>query len=201
MAKRPVYQFKISLDYIQPTIWRRIQLSDLSTFWDLHVAIQDTMGWFDCHLHSFSIKNPNTNKSEMIGIPDSDFEDMMPTEAGWEKKIREYFSEQNSQCIYEYDFGDGWEHIIQFEGIYEKVEGEKYPICLGGENACPPEDVGGYHGYENFVNIMADKKHPEYEEMLEWYGEEYNPRNANINQIKFSNARKRLNNLWADMGI
>lgn len=159
------------------------------------------MGWLDCHLHNFSIKTPYTNEIENIGIPDPEFDDSMPTKPDWENKLKNYFSIENSKCMYVYDFGDHWEHIIKFEGVYDKVEGKKYPICLGGENACPPEDVGGYPGYENFVNIMSDKNHSEYESMLEWYGSIYEPRNANINHIKFDNARKRLNDLLSTMTI
>ena len=76
MAKgfRTVYQFKITLRGIRPPIWRRIQVPDNYTFWDLHVAIQDAMGWFDAHLHAFEVANPITGFAEEIGIPDEDFD-------------------------------------------------------------------------------------------------------------------------------
>jgi hypothetical protein len=54
MADR-VYQFKITLLEISPKIWRRIQVPEKYSFWDLHVAIQDAMGWDDMHLHVFKI--------------------------------------------------------------------------------------------------------------------------------------------------
>ncbi|OIN82957.1 plasmid pRiA4b ORF-3 family protein [Francisella sp. TX07-6608] len=200
MATRHVYQFKISLDCIKPTIWRRIQISDLATFWDLHVAIQDSMGWFDCHLHQFTIKNPNTSESIRIGISDPDFDDMLPTKAGWDIKIREYFTKNNPKCEYEYDFGDGWGHVIKFEGQQEKIGGVKYPVCLDGENACPPEDVGGYWGYEDFVKIMTDENHERYDNMLEWFGEKYDPKKFDASKVKFSNARRRLNQILSYNG-
>lgn len=201
MATRPVYQFKISLDCIKPTIWRRIQISDLATFWDLHVAIQDTMGWFDCHLHQFNIKDPIADKSIRIGIPDPEFDDMLPTEAGWDLKIRDYFTKDNPKCEYEYDFGDSWGHVIEFEGSKEKISGKKYPICLDGKNACPPEDVGGYWGYEDFVKIMSDESHEEYDAMYEWFGEKYDPKKFDASIIKFSNAKRRLNKMLSYNGI
>lgn len=49
MAARKVFQFKITLLGVEPVVWRRIQISDLCSFWDLHVAIQDAMGWLDYH--------------------------------------------------------------------------------------------------------------------------------------------------------
>ena len=78
MRKRfnKVYQFKISLKGIRPPIWRRIQVPETYTFWDLHVAIQDSMGWLDCHLHEFEIIDPSTGMKVEIGIPIEDDFDM-----------------------------------------------------------------------------------------------------------------------------
>ncbi len=91
-----VYQFKIILQGIKPPIWRRIQVPENYTFWDLHVAIQDARGWTDTHLHNFVIKNPLTGRREEIGIPDDDFHDMRIS-PGWKKKIANYFSNQNDK--------------------------------------------------------------------------------------------------------
>ena len=71
-----VYQFKISLDNISPSVWRRIQVPETYTFWDLHVAIQDSMGWLDYHLHQFETKNPKTGAKEIIGIPEEIYDDV-----------------------------------------------------------------------------------------------------------------------------
>ena len=150
MAKHPVLQFKITLQNITPLIWRRIQISNQCTFWGLHVAIQDAMGWTDSHLHEFKVINPATGKKEYIyiGIPDDEGEDVHPMLAGWEVKVEHYMrSEANQKMFYLYDFGDSWEHLIEFEGEHDK-QIDKYPVCLAGERACPPEDVGGIPGYE-----------------------------------------------------
>lgn len=77
-----VYQFKITLENIKPLIWRRIQVPENYSFWDLHVAIQDAMGWLDCHLHQFYVNNPNTGEPMLIGIPDDEYSDDIPTLAG-----------------------------------------------------------------------------------------------------------------------
>ncbi len=81
-----VYQFKITLKEIKPPLWRRIQVPATYSFWDLHVAIQDSMGWTDTHLHNFEILNPVTHRLDEIGIPDTEFfeNDIKP---GWKKKI------------------------------------------------------------------------------------------------------------------
>ena len=124
---RKVLQFRISLVDTIPEIWRRIQISDQCTFWDLHVALQDSMGWEDCHLHQFILYAPKNKVKEApiyIGIPDD--EDILDnagihTLAGWDIKVSEYLSTYNP-FGYIYDFGDSWEHYIEFEGIYTQVE-------------------------------------------------------------------------------
>ncbi|MDH4028917.1 MAG: plasmid pRiA4b ORF-3 family protein, partial [Nitrospirota bacterium] len=102
-----VYQFKITLKEVKPPIWRRIQVPDIYSFWDLHVAIQDSMGWTDTHLHHFEILNPSKGLMEEIGIPDEDYIDKSIL-AGWKHKIAKYFTSDNNKGNYLYDYGDGW---------------------------------------------------------------------------------------------
>jgi hypothetical protein len=192
--RRGVLQFKISLKGISPPIWRRIQISDLSTFWALHVAIQDSMGWSDSHLHDFITTNPKTGAPEHIGIPEEVYGEMgedYDTLASWDIKIKDYFSDHRSSMIYLYDFGDDWEHLIEFEGIREKGEKQKYPLCLDGERSCPPEDVGGIWGYKDFLKTIKNPSDPEYAQMKEWAGAFFTEK-FDSNKVKFDNANQRL---------
>ena len=95
--------------------------------------------------------------------------------------------------IYEYDFGDGWEHELLIEKILPLEEGKAYPVCLTGKRACPPEDCGGIWGYSDFLEAVQDPDHPEHEEMLDWAGGEFDPAvfdlqevNAELKEIKLS---------------
>lgn len=118
--KNLVYQFKISLKGISAPIWRRIQVPQSYSFWDFHVALQDALGWFDCHLHIFRIMNPETEEIEEIGIPDDQpFEDDRPCLPGWDVPLSIYFRKSGTRADYEYDFGDGWEHAVVLEEIYK----------------------------------------------------------------------------------
>ena len=191
---RQVFQFKISLQEIEPLIWRRIQISDLCTFWSLHVVIQDALGWQDYHLHEFTVIDPLNSSTIKIGIPFDDDPDEYRPLAGWELKVAP-FLEKNSTMLYEYDFGDSWQHTIKFEGKFDKEPGNKYPICLGGQRSCPPEDVGGSHGYAMFLKSIKDKKHPEHKNNLRWIGGKFDPEHFNIAEIKFSNPSYRLNRM------
>ncbi len=186
-----VYQFKITLIRIKPPIWRRIQVPEIYTFWDLHVAIQDSMGWTDTHLHHFWIKNPATGIREEVGIPDEDLIDMaiLP---GWKRKIANYFSSQNDKAEYIYDYGDDWRHSIKLEKILERSEGIDYPICTRGARACPPEDCGGIWGYQNFLEAIMDSGNPQHEELLDWVGGDFNSEFFDVKDVIFDDPKKRL---------
>ncbi|HVX15912.1 MAG TPA: plasmid pRiA4b ORF-3 family protein [Pirellulales bacterium] len=161
-----LFQFKITLLDIKPAIWRRIQIPDC-TLPDLHEFIQAAFGWWNYHLHLFEI----VGTTYMEPDPDGDdwgmeFEDergvllskLLPKSA---KRVR---------WIYEYDFGDSWRHEVLFEGFPPADPKAKYPLCLEGARACPPEDCGGWPGYVNYLEAIADPKHPEHRDMLRWRG-------------------------------
>ena len=188
-----IYQFKIELLEITPTIWRRILVPEKYSFWDLHVAIQDAMGWQDYHLHNFSILKNVFLGAVSIGIPDNEgFADAEPQLTGWETPISDYFDEVGMQADYEYDFGDDWQHKITFEAILEKEKGVKYPRCIDGARACPPEDCGGSYGYESLLEIIANPKHKEYKGMLSWLGGKFDPEKFNPATVKFDNPKQRF---------
>lgn len=198
MAKEPklVYRFQIALLGIDPAVWRRIEVPASYSFWDLHVAIQDAMGWLDYHLHVFNLYPKHKRKPVQIGIPDDDF--MAHIEAGWDTLLSTYFTEPGQTAEYEYDFGDGWLHRILFEGILLPEEGATYPRCLAGEQACPPEDCGGVGGYLHLLDTLSDPKSEEHDDMVAWLkGHQTNDHPFDPNEFKretvvFSDPKKRF---------
>lgn len=190
--KSLVYQFRVSLRDIDPPIWRRIQVPARYSFWDFHVALQDSMGWLDYHLHMFRTADPGSRQVVEIGIPDDEpFEDDTPCLPGWEIPIAAYFLEPGTRADYEYDFGDSWEHEILLEDIVERVPKQRYPKCLAGARACPPEDCGGVSGYEDLLAIIADPLHEEYESMMEWLGGQFAPDAFDPRRVRFDSPSKR----------
>jgi Plasmid pRiA4b ORF-3-like protein len=188
-----VYQFKISLDGIKPKIWRRIQIPEVYTFWDFHVAIQDAMGWLDCHLHQFWVINPKTSHNDIIGIPmDDGWEDEIRPLPGWKTPISSYFSLSNKRATYEYDFGDSWKHKILLEKVLPIEPAVKYPRCLAGGRSCPPEDCGGVWGYEELLEIMKDPGHEEHKKRMEWVGGHFDPENFKPDLVQFADPMERL---------
>jgi hypothetical protein len=161
-----IYQFKITLLDIKPAIWRRIQVPDC-TLADLHEYIQAAFGWWNYHMHQFDIDG------ERYGPPapdDMDFGLEMIDETGVTLSKLIPKSGRKSRWIYEYDFGDGWRHEVLFEGFPPADPKAKYPQCVEGARACPPEDCGGPWGYADYLTAIADPQHERHEELLEWRG-------------------------------
>jgi hypothetical protein len=165
-----LFQFKITLLDIKPAIWRRIQVQDC-TLVDLHEHIQTVMGWENYHLHQFDIDGVRYSQPAPDGDDfDMDFED--ETDILLSQLIPK--SDRPSRWIYAYDFGDDWRHEVQFEGSPAADPKAKYPLCLEGERACPPEDCGGPWGFADYLKALADRQHEQHEELLEWRGP-FNP--------------------------
>jgi len=176
-AFEKVYQLKLYIKGIRPQIWRRVQVPENYTFLDLHYAIQAVMDWDDYHLHEFEMPDPRIGIPVKIGVKDDDFEDffersVVPED---EVKISDFFTLGNKAALYAYDFGDNWQVKIRLEKILSREEGVKYPICTAGKRAAVPEDSGGVWGYLYKLEILEDPSHPEYEDVVEWMGEDFDP--------------------------
>lgn len=194
MAKKfdEVYEFKIALCGIEPTVWRRIQVPASYSFWELHVAIQDAMGWLDSHLHVFRVQNPASGEQEQIGIPDEEsFADDDGVHRGRGLAIAEYFSPDNRAAEYEYDLGDSWAHDVLLERIVPREKGVRYPRCLAGSRACPPEDCGGVGGFEELLEAISDPEHEDHESMLAWVGGAFDPERFDPAQVRFDDPDRR----------
>lgn len=189
-----VHQFKITLDDTKPPIWRRIQLPGDASFWDLHCAINDAMGWEDAHLHEFRLGGKRNGLQ--IGIPmESDMpwgDD--PGLVGWDVPVATHLAQPGARGTYLYDFGDGWSHTVLLEAIVPREARTKYPRCLAGARACPPEDCGGIPGYQLICAALADpsKAGEEARELLEWIGDDFDPEAFDPAKVKFSSAARRL---------
>ncbi|MBO0347668.1 plasmid pRiA4b ORF-3 family protein [Phormidium pseudopriestleyi FRX01] len=174
-----IYQLKITLRGIRPPIWRRVQVSSDYTLADLHQVIQVSMDWGDCHLHSFNIQG------EEYGMPMDDdfgFGDMEMNDET-RVKLSKIIPGEKFKFSYLYDFGDSWEHEILVEKVLPPDPDVKYPICIKATRACPPDDSGGPWGYQDFLEVVQNKNHPDHEEMLDWVGGSFDPEEANLDEI------------------
>jgi len=85
--------------------------------------------------------------------------------------------------VYEYDFGDGWQHKIVVEKVQPPEESVQYPRCISGRRACPPEDCGGPYGYPEFLEALHDPNHPEHQMYSDWIGGEFDPEEFDLQEI------------------
>lgn len=174
--KRPqdqIFKLHIALEGTSPLVWRRILVPGLFTLEALNSVFQLVMGWQMKHLYDYEINGARYTE------PD-DFDDT-PVKSVAASLASATVAQTAFQ--YTYDFGDDWRHIITIEEIMSRDENMSYPICIGGENACPPEDCGGPHGFEEFKQHLADPKDPEHLEILRWVGGYYDPKSFDANRI------------------
>jgi len=172
-----IYQIKVTLRGSKPPIWRRIQVEADTTLAELHAILQAVMGWWDYHLHQFVIGGT------YYGVPHPDYMVDMIDEN--EVPLNEV-ADAGSKFIYEYDFGDSWQHVLQVEKILEPEPGQRYPVCVKGRRAAPPEDFGGIPMYNYFMEALRNPEHPDYPgnpELLEWLGDEFDPAAFDLEEI------------------
>lgn len=169
----PIFQLKISLEHISPPIWRRVQTDDCSLD-ELHEIIQTTMGWEDMHMYAFVIEGKEYGNLKRGGDFEHDSRSI---------RLSELVEQGHTRFRYDYDFGEDWKHIIEIEKTLPAEEGVRYPRCVKGERACPPEDCGGPYGYPDFLDKIQDPKHEEHEDTLEWVGGEFDPEEFDLEEV------------------
>ncbi|HEY3692620.1 MAG TPA: plasmid pRiA4b ORF-3 family protein [Pseudonocardiaceae bacterium] len=158
MPVRPsIHTIKVSLRYMKPPIWRRLQVPSTTSLAELHDIIQAAMGWYDCHLHQF----------EVNGVHYADTNHML---ADTTDEARRTLAEMRAgdRLAYWYDFGDDWWHDIIVESLDRADPALTYPRCVNGRRAAPPEDSGGPWGFVELMRALSDEKHPEHEMYLDW---------------------------------
>ncbi|MFZ2385490.1 MAG: plasmid pRiA4b ORF-3 family protein [Candidatus Omnitrophota bacterium] len=175
--KTAVYQFKISLNYVSPSVWRLFQVKSDITLHRLATTILLVMGWDGGHLHQFRIGDTE------YGIPHEDYEEDNQPEDERRVRLSDIPQDVLGDFTFEYDFGDGWEHMVVLERVLVPEKGVKYPVCIDGARSCPPEDCGGPRGYEDFLKAIRNRRHPEHKHMLEWIGGEFDPEEFDLEGI------------------
>lgn len=171
------YLLKIQLLDIEPKIWRSFIVPGTITLDRLHDVIQIVMGWTDSHLHAFTIgKKRYTEYPEYRddGLPCGKY------------RLGDLIKQKGRIFLYEYDFGDCWNHQITVENSrYFAPESGAELECLEGERACPPEDVGGVPGYFEFCTALKIPNHEDHERYMEWSGGDYDSEAFDVHAVNW----------------
>ncbi len=184
-----IARLKITLDDVQPKVLRRVEVPFDLRLDRLHLVIQAAMGWTNSHLYEFRIGDIGWSMPNAF-FPDDGRDARKETLEG----LLTDFGRRKFQ--YTYDFGDSWEHTIALEKITEAVPGHIYPCLLDATGNCPPEDVGGFPGYEELLAVKADPSHERREEFAEWMDiDGFDPNAADIPSI--TRALNALAKKWA----
>ncbi len=174
-SKTTIYQLKVTIRDIRPPIWRRVRVESSTTLSKLHLIIQAAMGWYNCHLHSFSIDGIE------YGNPEPNYGLELRDEN--KAKLANLIKQEKAKFFYTYDFGDSWEHLILVEKILPKEPKVSYPKCIKAKQACPPENCGGAWGYMEFLEAIQNSTHPEHESYLEWVGGSFDSEFCDLEEV------------------
>ncbi len=174
----PVFQLTITLEDIEPAVWRRVETPDCSLA-DLHEIIQSCLGWDDEHMYAFEIGEEQYTDLERGADPD-EYEDSAAV------RLSDIIKQGRHCFEYEYDFGDSWRHAIEIENTLPPAEHARYPRCVDGRRGCPPEDCGGPYGYEELLEAWANRntgEEREYDERLEWLAHDFDPETFSLDKV------------------
>jgi hypothetical protein len=182
-----IARLKITLDEIKPRIWRQIEVPLGIRLDELHLVIQEAMGWENAHLYEFRAGGSSWGiADEELGVDYGD--GPLPAKRA---TLGELVGGAGKKTFkYLYDFGDGWEHSIRVERLIAADPDSRYPRLLAAKRGCPPEDCGGPWGYTDYLEAITDPNHENHDEMIEWRGPGFDPEDANEAGI-----RKRLDRL------
>ena len=172
MAQQPVFQLRIRLEDVDPVVWRRVLVPGGAKLSRLHDIFQAAMGWTNSHLHSFTIGD------QLYGMQFDDYPEGELDET--EHTVFVALRGGLRRFVYEYDFGDSWTHEVVIEDVTWSPSVLKHGVCLDGQGACPPEDVGGISGYEQFLEALRDPLHEEHDNYLVWVGYKFDPDVFNV---------------------
>ena len=168
---------------VTPPVWRRLRVPSVITLAGLHLVLQVAMGWEGSHLHQWQVGDLT------YGPPD---------EESWGEPLADesaavlgQVAPLDSALQYDYDLGDGWEHLVEVEAV-EPFDGTVVPVaCVDGARACPPEDCGGPSGYEHLLDALADPEDLHHDEVVTWVGDRFEPE-----RFERAAVNRRLETLW-----
>ena len=172
-----VYQVLVTLQHIEPAVWRRLVLPSNLRLGKLHRVLQCVFDWENYHLHQFVVGDT------FYGVPDPEWGDELPMIDERTVPLSRVHKNVGDTIVYADDFGDSWRHEVLLEAILPVHADRTYPLCVAGVRARPPDDVGGAGGYVHFLAAIGDPAHAEHDALLTWAGSVFDPEGCDVNMI------------------
>jgi len=178
-----VHELRVTLLDVSPPVWRLVRVPSALPLSTVHAILQIALGWEDRHLHEWRVGDVT------YGLPDEDSwgEELADESAALLADV----APPDSVLHYDYDFGDGWEHLVEVAAVRPYNANVPPVACIAGERACPPEDCGGPRGYERLVDALRDPEDPDHDAVLEEVGDRWDP-----DEFDVSSVNHRLEQLW-----
>jgi len=155
------YRARIDLKGTRPPLWRRLELASDLFLDQVHEIIQVAFGWTDSHLHQFGSGpghyGPET-EHYLCPFQVEDGETGIPEE---DVRLDEVLVDAGDRLFYDYDFGDGWEHVIKLEALLPRPDAGPRAVCVAGRRDGPAEDCGGVYAYE-LISAATDPGNPDH---------------------------------------
>jgi hypothetical protein len=171
-------EVRVELVYSEPSIWRQLEMRSTMTLKQVHQVLQAAFGWEDMHLHRFTAEDPFGSLRPVDGeipealqwLPGQECEE--PTDRPEEDcSLDQLLTLSAGGAFYEYDFGDSWLHRLELVSRRPADEGSPPARLVDGARRGPLEDSGGFPGYEELVDALADPSHPDHTEHSAWVAE------------------------------
>lgn len=188
LPRRACFVVRVDLDGARPAIWRRLRLASDLRLSQLHDIIQTAMGWTDSHLHHFQM-GPDTKNFRMapfltqFDLEEGEIEGVLESDV----RLDQVIAKPGQRLFYEYDFGDSWHHTLKLEKVEPWADGDPLAVCVTGRRACPPEDVGGIHGYGEILDALDGHVDPDQAEwtaeLLEWMPDDFDPAAFDVKEV------------------
>jgi hypothetical protein len=177
-----VFQLRVQLQELSPVVWRRLLVPGSIRLDKLNLMLQAAMGWTNSHLHCFRIGELTYG----MQFDDNPLDELDETALSVTQALK-----HQRRFVYEYDFGDSWEHDVVVEDRSSRRLGLKFAVCLDGQNACPPEDCGGVSGYREMLRSLADPADEEHDSYLAWLGDLFDPAHFDLAEANAALQRVR----------
>lgn len=170
-----ILELRVELVDSEPAIWRLFQLRSSLALNQVHQVLQAACGWEDAHLHRFTSGDPfaplwpvNGQFPEVLQwIPAQECEE--PGDRPEEDcSLDQLLALGSAGAFYEYDFGDSWLHRIELVSRRPGDDASPPARLIDGARRGPLEDSGGFPGYEEIMDALADPAHPAHAEHASW---------------------------------